>query len=106
MREDIKSMTLEELTQAVRDMGEPAFRGRQIFTWLHQRGAASFEEMTDLSKALREKLDLLEVLNEELAACGEEVQARRRAYLDLLAPMAAENYRELSRGEWPVPSAC
>ena len=50
MREDIKSMTL-------RDMGEPAFRGRQIFTWLHQRGAVSFEEMTNLSKPLREKLE-------------------------------------------------
>lgn len=57
MREDIKSMTLEELTQAMKDMGEPAFRGRQIFTWLHQRGAASFEEMTNLSKPLREKLE-------------------------------------------------
>ena len=57
MREDIKSMTLEELTQAMRDMGEPAFRGRQIFTWLHQRGAVSFEEMTNLSKPLREKLE-------------------------------------------------
>ena len=57
MREDIKSMTLEELTQAMRDMGEPAFRGRQVFTWLHQRGAVSFEEMTNLSKPLREKLE-------------------------------------------------
>lgn len=57
MREDIKSMTLEELTQAMKDMGEPAFRGRQIFTWLHQRCAASFEEMTNLSKPLREKLE-------------------------------------------------
>ena len=57
MREDIKSMTLEELTQAMRDMGEPAFRGRQVFTWLHQRGAVSFGEMTNLSKPLREKLE-------------------------------------------------
>ena len=57
MREDIKSMTLEELTQALKDMGEPAFRGRQIFTWLHQQGAVSFGEMTNLSKPLREKLE-------------------------------------------------
>ena len=57
MREDIKSTTLEELIQAMKDMGEPAFRGRQIFTWLHQRGAVSFEEMTNLSKPLREKLE-------------------------------------------------
>ena len=57
MREDIKSMTLEEITQAMKDLGEPAFRGRQIFTWLHQQGAVSFGEMTNLSKPLREKLE-------------------------------------------------
>lgn len=56
MKQDIKSMTLEEITQALRDMGEPAFRGKQIFTWLH-RGAVSFAEMSNLSKPLREKLD-------------------------------------------------
>src|SRR5690606_7395277 len=32
------------------------FRAKQIYSWLHQKGATSFEEMTDLSKALREKL--------------------------------------------------
>ena len=52
---DIKSMTLEEITQACRDMGEPAFRGKQIFTWLH-KGVTSFDGMSNLSKALREKL--------------------------------------------------
>lgn len=52
---DIKSMTLEEMTAFLAEMGEPAFRGKQVFTWLH-RGAASFEEMSDLSKPLREKL--------------------------------------------------
>ncbi|MBE6961029.1 MAG: 23S rRNA (adenine(2503)-C(2))-methyltransferase RlmN [Ruminococcaceae bacterium] len=52
---DLKSMTLEEMTSALRELGEPAFRGKQVFTWLH-KGAASFDEMTNLSKALREKL--------------------------------------------------
>ena len=52
---DIKSMTLEEITQACREMGEPAFRGKQIFTWLH-KGVTSFDEMSNLSKSLREKL--------------------------------------------------
>lgn len=64
MREDIKSMTLEEITQAMKDLGEPAFRGRQIFTWLHQRGAVSFGEMTNLSKPLREKLEERYYINE------------------------------------------
>ena len=52
---DIKSMTLEEIAGALREMGEPAFRGKQVFTWLH-RGASSFDEMTNLPKPLREKL--------------------------------------------------
>lgn len=52
---DLKSMTLEEMTDSLKMLGEPAFRGRQVFTWLH-KGAASFDEMTNLSKPLREKL--------------------------------------------------
>ena len=52
---DIKSMTQQELSQFLKELGEPAFRARQVFTWLH-RGAASFDEMTNLSKSLREKL--------------------------------------------------
>ena len=52
---DIKSMTPEELTAALAALGEPAFRGGQVFAWLH-RGVSSFEEMTNLSKPLRQKL--------------------------------------------------
>ena len=53
---DIKSMTLAELTQEfTTDLGEPKFRAGQVYTWLH-RGARSFDEMTNLSKTLREKL--------------------------------------------------
>ena len=52
---DIKSLTIEEITGMLREMGEPAFRGKQVFTWLH-KGVKSFDEMSNLSKALREKL--------------------------------------------------
>ena len=52
---DIKSMTQEELGLWLKEQGEPGFRAKQIFTWLH-RGATSFEEMTNLSKPLRERL--------------------------------------------------
>ncbi|MBQ6115955.1 MAG: 23S rRNA (adenine(2503)-C(2))-methyltransferase RlmN [Oscillospiraceae bacterium] len=52
---DIKSMTLEEMTDELRRIGEPAFRGKQIFTWLH-RGAVSFDGMSNLSRDLRQKL--------------------------------------------------
>ncbi len=53
---DIKSMTPEELAAWLKELGEPAFRARQIFKWLY-RGAVSFEEMTDLAKPLRQKLE-------------------------------------------------
>ena len=56
MKQDIKSMNLAEMTQAIQALGEPQFRAKQIFTWLH-RGARSFDEMTNLSKPLRQKLD-------------------------------------------------
>ena len=54
-REDIKSLLPEELDAALRAMGEPAFRAKQVFRWLNVP-AASFDEMTNLPKALREKL--------------------------------------------------
>ena len=52
---DIKSMTRGEMEIFFREMGQPAFRAKQVFTWLH-RGAGSFEEMSNLSKELRGKL--------------------------------------------------
>ncbi|MCI8688959.1 MAG: 23S rRNA (adenine(2503)-C(2))-methyltransferase RlmN [Oscillibacter sp.] len=52
---DLKSMTLPELQARMKEMGEPAFRGKQIFTWL-SRGVTSFDEMSNLPLALRERL--------------------------------------------------
>ena len=52
---DIKSMNQAEMVDYFRTLGEPAFRAKQVFQWLH-RGAVSFDEMTNLSKSLREKL--------------------------------------------------
>ena len=65
---DIKSMTLEEITGALREMGEPAFRGKQVFTWLH-RGAVYFDAMSNLSKALREKLAAAYTITAPKVAC-------------------------------------
>lgn len=48
-------MTEAELTETLASMGEPAFRGKQIFSWLH-RGVVSFDEMSNLPRTLREKL--------------------------------------------------
>ena len=53
---DIRSMTKEELTSLMADMGEKRFRADQIFSWLHRRGVSSWDEMTDLSKSFRAKL--------------------------------------------------
>lgn len=52
---DIKSMTLPELRDFLQSMGEPAFRGKQVFSWL-SRGAESFDEMSNLPLPLRERL--------------------------------------------------
>jgi len=52
---DIKSMLPEELSALLTEMGEPKFRAGQLFSWL-SRDTGSFEEMSNLSKPLREKL--------------------------------------------------
>ncbi len=53
---DLKSMLPQELTAYVREIGEKPFRAGQLFKWMHSRRAASTDDMTDLSKSLREKL--------------------------------------------------
>ena len=55
-RTDIKSMTLPELQDAILEMGLPKFRAGQIYSWLHEKQAESFDEMTNLSKDLRQQL--------------------------------------------------
>ena len=53
---DIRSLSKEELQAALKELGEPSFRANQIYEWLWKKSAASFDEMTNLSKDLREKL--------------------------------------------------
>ena len=53
---DLKSMTLEELEFAVEELGEKKFRAKQIFEWFHKRLASSLDEMNNLPKNLKEKL--------------------------------------------------
>ena len=53
---DIKSMTLAELTAALAELSEPAYRAKQLYAWMHVRLATTYEEMTNLPKSLREKL--------------------------------------------------
>nr|WP_330392597.1 23S rRNA (adenine(2503)-C(2))-methyltransferase RlmN [Geosporobacter subterraneus] len=53
---ELKSCTLEELELFFKEIGEPAYRAKQVFQWIH-KGVRSFDEMTNLSKALRQKLE-------------------------------------------------
>ena len=52
---DIKSMTLPELQEEMAAIGEKSFRAKQLYEWIHVRQARSFDEMTNLSVALRER---------------------------------------------------
>jgi 23S rRNA (adenine2503-C2)-methyltransferase len=56
-RPDLLSMTYEALERfVVGELGERPFRARQLYRWMHQRGASDFESMSDLSKDLRTRL--------------------------------------------------
>jgi len=56
MKSDIKSMLLPELEEFFSSAGEQKFRAKQVFSWVHG-GAVSFDEMSNISKSLRGKLD-------------------------------------------------
>lgn len=56
-KKDIASCNYEELKEEIALLGEKAFRAQQIYSWIHEKLADSFDEMTNLSKALREKLN-------------------------------------------------
>lgn len=53
---DIKSMYFDELSESLKSLGLPSFRAKQVWQWLQQKGAGSFDEMTNLSKQLRDTL--------------------------------------------------
>ena len=53
---DIRSMYMDELETWMKAEGQPAFRAKQVFQWLHEKYVASAEEMTNLPKSFREKL--------------------------------------------------
>ena len=53
---DLRSLTLPELQDFVKELGEPAFRAKQLYEWLHVKMARDYEEMTNIPKSLKEKL--------------------------------------------------
>ena len=55
---DIKSMSSKELEEILKNMGEKAFRAKQLYQWIHEKQAASYEEMSNISLDLRKKLEM------------------------------------------------
>jgi 23S rRNA (adenine2503-C2)-methyltransferase len=53
---DIRSQSMEELTARLAEWGQPAYRARQVLDWIYRRAATEWEAMSDLPKALRERL--------------------------------------------------
>ena len=60
---DLKSLNLEQLTEELLSIGEKKFRAKQVYSWIHEKLVDSFDEMTNLSKDLREKLKSNYTLN-------------------------------------------
>ena len=71
----IKSMTLTEMGALFKELGQPAFRAKQVYTWLH-KGVRSYEQMSNLPKALREKLEA------DYPICPPEVVRRQESKKD------------------------
>lgn len=53
---DIKSLDLQELMQFIVDLGEPKFRAKQLYDWMHVKLASNYDEMVNIPKTLKEKL--------------------------------------------------
>lgn len=53
---ELRSMDRDDLAQLVQEMNEPAFRAKQLFGWIHQKGVSQFEQMHNLSKSFRQAL--------------------------------------------------
>lgn len=60
---DIRNLSLEALKAHFQAMGEPAFRAKQVYEWLWEKACTNFDEMSNLSKSLREKLKEQFVIN-------------------------------------------
>ena len=63
---DIRLCSKSEILAWFLEMGEKKFRAKQVYEWLWQKGVHSFAEMTNLSKALREKLETVENMTTEV----------------------------------------
>ena len=72
---NLKSMTQAEIGEVLKQLGQPAFRAKQVYTWLH-KGVRSYDEMTNLPKALRD------ALAEKYPICAPEVVRKQESQKD------------------------
>ena len=72
---NLKSMTQAEIGAVLKELGQPAFRAKQVYTWLH-KGVRSYEEMTNLPKALRDSLA------EKYPICAPQVVRKQESQKD------------------------
>ena len=84
-RRDIKQLTREDLARALSDLKQPAFRTKQLISWLYEKHAHSFDEMTNLPAALREKLAERYTLNIPAEVARQVSKDGSRKYLLELA---------------------
>ena len=56
VRRDIVSLNFDELTSLIKELGEPAFRAKQIYEWIHKKLVKNYDEMTNVPLSLRNKL--------------------------------------------------
>ncbi|KAB2878253.1 23S rRNA (adenine(2503)-C(2))-methyltransferase RlmN [bacterium] len=76
---NLLGMTLDELETFFISLGEKKFRGAQVFQWLYKYGAESFDDMTDISKTLRERLGEAAVIH-HAAAIKTQQSGEKEAY--------------------------
>lgn len=57
VKKDIRALTVEQLTQLFKEINEPAFRAKQVYDWLWAKSAINFDQMSNLSKNLRDYLN-------------------------------------------------
>lgn len=84
MKTNLLNFDLPALTEHFAQMGEKPFRAKQVMRWIHQGGAQSFEQMTDLAKSLRAKLETQATVGiPELLAAQESKDGTRKWLLDV-----------------------
>ena len=72
---NLKSMTQQEIGAVLKEMGQPTFRAKQVYTWLH-KGVRSYEQMSNLPKSLRD------ALSQQFPICAPEVVRKQESQKD------------------------